>query len=506
MGDWPQWGGSGSRNNAPVSGPIPATFDVETGENICWSTPLGSETYGNPVVSGGKIYIGTNNGSGFVERYPPDVDLGVLLCIEEKTGQRLWQHSNEKLDSGRAHDWPNVGICSSPLIEGNRLWYVTNRGEVVCLDTDGFHDDENDGPFVDESDRSKDEADVVWRFDMMGTLGVSQHNMCSCSVTGAGSKLFVLTGNGIDVDHKRIPAPSSPSFLCLDKQSGEVLWSDSTPGPNIMHGQWSSPAFGLLGGVEQVLFGGGDGWLYSFDPQGDAGKSKLLWKFDTNAKSSVYDLRNTTRLHIIGTPVIYRGLVYIGTGEDPEHGEGPGILWAIDPSKRGDVSPSLVQNRNSPSQPVPLRRIQALLEANDEIEIPNPNSAVVWKYSGNPNSSEGLMHRTCSTVAVQKGLLIAVDSNGVVHCVDAKNGTPYWTFGLEAPCWGSPLIADEKIYVGSEEGDVTVLELSSKLQRLGQSSVGSSLYSTPIVANDILYIASRKRLFAIGLPDKPSIP
>ncbi len=46
------------------------------------------------------------------------------------------------------HDWPNQGICCSPLVDGDRLWYVTSRGEVACLDTEGFHDnDENDGPF-----------------------------------------------------------------------------------------------------------------------------------------------------------------------------------------------------------------------------------------------------------------------------------------------------------------------------------------------------------------------
>src|SRR5262249_53306790 len=38
------------------------------------------------------------------------------------------------------------GVCAAPLVEGERLWYVTNRGEVVCLDTKGFYDNEDDGP------------------------------------------------------------------------------------------------------------------------------------------------------------------------------------------------------------------------------------------------------------------------------------------------------------------------------------------------------------------------
>ncbi|MCU0721853.1 MAG: PQQ-binding-like beta-propeller repeat protein, partial [Pirellula sp.] len=200
--EWPQWGGSSYRNNAPKSGPIPSQFDIETGDNILWSAPLGSETYGNPVVAKGKIFVGTNNGSGFVERLPPDIDLGVLVCLNEADGSFLWQHSSEKLASGRAQDWPNIGICCSPLVERDRLWFVTSRGEVVCLDTEGFLDSENDGPIQNEEHTSKNEADVVWRFDMMKELGISQHNMCSSSVTASGNRLFVLTGNGIDGDHK----------------------------------------------------------------------------------------------------------------------------------------------------------------------------------------------------------------------------------------------------------------------------------------------------------------
>ena len=110
-----------------------------------------------------------------------------------------------------------------------------------------------------------DEADVIWRLNMMKQLGTSQHNMASCSVTAAGDLLFVNTSNGVDEGHINLPAPSAPSFVCLDKNTGKVIWTDNSPGTNVLHGQWSSPAYAVLGGVPQVLFGGGDGWLYSFE-------------------------------------------------------------------------------------------------------------------------------------------------------------------------------------------------------------------------------------------------
>lgn len=54
----------------------------------------------------------------------------------------------------------------------------------------------------------KDEADVIWRLNMMQQLGVSQHNMCSCSVTAVGDVLYVNTSNGVDEGHVNLPAPT----------------------------------------------------------------------------------------------------------------------------------------------------------------------------------------------------------------------------------------------------------------------------------------------------------
>jgi hypothetical protein len=171
--DWNQWGGTPDRNNTPDATNVPTEWDVGefdgdgkwvpgSGTNIKWVAQLGSQSYGNPVVANGKVYVGTNNGAGWISRYPAEIDLGCLLCFNEADGKFLWQHSSEKLPTGRVHDWPLQGICCAPLVEGDRLWFVTSRGEVRCLDTEGFHDGENDGPYKDEEYTDKNEADVVW--------------------------------------------------------------------------------------------------------------------------------------------------------------------------------------------------------------------------------------------------------------------------------------------------------------------------------------------------------
>ena len=498
--DWPQFFGWKGRNNTPEGVNIPVKWDVEKGTNIKWKVKLGSQTYGNTVVANGKVYIGTNNSGGYISRYPSRVDLGCLLCFDEKTGEFLWQHSNEKLPTGRVHDWPFQGICSAPYVDGDRLWYVTSRGEVICLDTNGFTDGKNDG--IKGEVEGTHEADVVWRFDMMGDLGSSQHNMCSCSVTCVGDVLLVATGNGVDESHINLPAPNAPSFFAIDRNTKKLLWTDKSPGAAILHGQWSSPTFAVIDGRPQALFAGGDGWLYSFDPKGDGkGNAKLWWKFDANPKESKWILGGRgTRNNIIATPVVYDGLIYCAVGQDPEHGEGVGHLWCIDPTKSGDVSPELGIDANG--KPTPHRRLQAVLTNNGEKAIPNPNSAAVWHYSKTGPAFEQTMHRSCGTVAIKNDLLYIADFSGLLHCLDAKSGKPNWTYDMFAASWGSPMIVEDKVYIGDEDGDVVIFKLSAKQEMIAEINMGNAVYSTPIVANNVLYVSNKDTLFAISADGK----
>lgn len=504
-GDWPQWAGTSLRNNVVVAERIPTEWDLDEGANVKWAATLGSQTYGNPVVANGKVYVGTNNGAGYIERYPDDVDLGCLLAFDEKTGEFLWQHSSEKLKTGRVHDWPLQGICCAPYAEGDRLWYVTNRGEICCLDSEGFLDGENDGPYQEEEFTTKNEADVIWKLDMMEKLGISQHNMCSCSITCAGDLMFVNTSNGVDESHLNIPSPDAPSFLCMNRNTGEIYWHDKSPGVNILHGQWSSPSVAVLGGVPQVLFAGGDGWLYSFKAEATA-EPELLWKFDCNPKDSKWELGGRgTRNNVIGTPVVYDGMVYIAVGQDPEHGEGIGHMWCIDPTKRGDVSPEVVFDKDG--KPVPHRRLQAAIAAEGDVIKPNPNTAMVWHYTAGDHNDDGTvdfeeeMHRTIGTVAIKNDLLFIADFSGLVHCVDAKTGKPHWTYDMLAASWGSALICNDYVYIGDEDGDVTIFKLSPKMEVVAEHNMGNSVYTTPVVANNVLYISSRTHLYALQVQE-----
>jgi outer membrane protein assembly factor BamB len=497
--DWPQWGGNDPGRNmySPAKG-LPDRFDpgkmkkgtedvdIATTKNVKWVAKLGSQAYGNVTVAGGKVFVGTNNDTPRDPQHQGD--RSVLMVFDEKTGAFLWQLVVPKLAAGKVNDWENLGILSSPTVEGNRVYVVTSRCEVLCLDVDGQANG-NDGPYKDEAQYvagpgkpkgtigSKD-ADIIWRYDMMDELGVFPHNASNCSVLIVGDVIYVCTSNGQDWSHVNIPSPLSPSFIAINKKTGEFLGEDDAGiSKRIYHGQWSSPSTGKVNGRQLVFFGGGDGWCYAFDTkpvkQGDSSFLKTAWKFDCNPPK--YKSKGGMPIkypdhdgpsEINSTPVFYKNRVYVATGQDPEHGEGIGILTCIDATKTGDIT----------------------------------SNGALWTYDK--------IYRSISTVSIdpQTGLLFVGDFSGFVHCLDAETGHVNWVHDMKAHMWGSTLVADGKVYVGDEDGDLVVLAASKEKKVLSEAHLGAPVYSTPIVANGVIYIASNTHLFALHDSARAAIP
>jgi outer membrane protein assembly factor BamB len=405
------------------------------------------------------------------------------------------------------NDWENLGLLAAPLVIGNKLWVVTSRCEVLCLDTEGMANG-NDGPYKDEAkyvtlDTGKppvepgpQDADILWRYDMMEELGVFPHNASNCSVILVDGKLFVCTSNGQDWTHVNIPSPKSPSFIALDPNTGELLGEDNASiGHRIYHGQWTSPSAGKVDGKWQVFFGGGDGVVYALSATPEKGSGQPTAKVFPNQPDLVEDpeLNYLKKVwwadcvppeykakdgkpikypaaegpsEINSTPVYYDGKVYVAIGQDPEHGEGVGRLVCLDPSgKTGDIT----------------------------------KTGLVWDYKG--------IKRSISTVSIDPatGLLFIADFSGFVHCLDAKTGKLNWVYDMKAHMWGSTFVVEGKVYVGDEDGDVVVLAAKGgdKPVVISETNLGAPVYGTAIVANGTLYLMGQTHLYAVGANAKP---
>jgi outer membrane protein assembly factor BamB len=445
--EWPMWGGSPDRNMVSDATGLPTTWDVRTGKNIKWVAAIGSQSYGNPVVAGGVVLVGTNNEAA---RDPKQADdRGVVMAFREADGEFLWQATFEKLSSGRANDWPLQGIASSPLVIGETVYFMSNRAVLVAADLRGFHDGENDGPFTGETLTGKTDADIRWTFDTIAEVGNFPHNLANSSPTYYDNLIYISTANGQDESHANIPSPKAPAIVALDMNTGKAVWTDASPGDRILHGQWSTPAVGTIGGVTQVVHAQGDGWVRGFE----AKTGQKLWEFDTNPPNAVWP---KTRNELISTPVIFENVVCIANGQDPEQGEGVGHLYAIDGTKRGDITAS----------------------------------GALWHYDK--------IRRSMSTASIKDGIIYYPDFSGFLHALDVKTGKPFWVHDMFAAMWSSTMVADGKVYLGDEDGDVVVMRHGREKTVLAENNMGSSVYSTVVTANGVMYVMTRNNLYAIA--------
>lgn len=488
--DQPQWGQLHSRNMVSQETGLPDDFDPgkrerQTGQivteadgNVNWVVRLGSMTYTTPIVAEGKIFVGTDN---YVAHDPRiEGDRGVMLCLDEATGKLLWQLNVPKMnDEIKFSDWHHCGISSTPAVEKGRAYLVTNRCEVVCIDLQGMANG-NDGPYNDEGQHmvpagdkamtpGKKDADIIWRFDMVGELGVRPHNASSSSVLIDGDLLYVGTSNGVDWTHSFVIDPKAPSLIVLNKRTGKLVARDDfDTGLDITHGQWSSPAMATIGDRRLCFFGAGNGVLYgvdALDPKrlpSELLRMKPVFQLNgnplaqTQATVPADHQHDSTSYEVTAMPVVYKNRVYATFTQEAFHGMKQGQLCCIDPTQTGDTT----------------------------------RTGIVWSYDA--------VGACVATVAIDNGLLYTVGFDGVLHCLDAETGRPLWTHKVGRETCASPLIADGKIYLGTGTRTFWILAAGRELNVIRKIRMRDEIFATATAANGKLYVATKRDLYSIG--------
>lgn len=455
---------------------LPATFDPATGANIKWTAPLGSSTYSTPVIAHGKVFIGTNNDKPRDPRHRGD--RGVLFCLNEDDGTLYWQLLVPKLEGDVYLDWPHAGLCSPPTVQGDYVYVVTNRAEVMCLDLHGMHNG-NDGPYQDEAQHIAPadtepleptplDADIIWLLDMRREVGIHTHDSAHSSILLDGDFLYLNTGNGVDNTHRCIRAPDAPSLIVLDKNTGRLIARDNEHiGPRIFHCTWSSPALGQVNNHKMIFFGGADGLCYAFDALNKSATSdqiqtlQRIWLFDcdpNSPKDNVHQYMGNRRESpstIKAMPVFHEGRLYVIAGGDIWWGKRQAWLKCIDPAHIGDIT----------------------------------RTALLWSYE--------IGHHCCSTPAVYQGMIFIADCQGLIHCLDAQTGQPYWTHKTKGEIWASPLVADGKVYIGTRRHDFWVLAADKEKKIISSTTLDSPICSSATAANGALYVTTAQTLYAI---------
>jgi outer membrane protein assembly factor BamB len=491
--DRPQWGEAWSRNMVSPETNLVDSVDAPTGRGVKWRAPLGTQSYATPVVANGRVYIGTNND---VPRDPKHtMDAGVLMCLSESDGSLLWQLVVPKMEEDRYYDWPKTGWQSPPTVEGDRVYVVSNRAEVLCLDARGLANG-NDGPFKDEGRHmsprqlgdeivTPTDGDVLWLTDMVKEIGMWPHDGAHSSILIDGPFLYLNTGNGVDNTHRKVRKPDAPSLIVLEKSTGRVVAvDDERIGEKIFHATWSSPCLGEANGKRLIIVGGGDGVLYAFEaldhslaqgaiaettpgqsaapPRIPPRKLKKIWSFDCDPAAPKSDVaqysgnRRTSPSNISGMPVFADGRVYVTAGGDLWWGKRQSWLKCIDPTKTGDVT----------------------------------KTAELWSFP--------IPHHSMATPAVKDGLVYVTDAARTLHCVNATDGQPVWAEKFAGEFWSSALVADGKVYAASRKGDLKILTATREKRVLSETNLGSPVSGTAVAANGIIYVATMKEIWALS--------
>lgn len=551
--DWPEWCGQPSRNMAAESAqPLPDWADCgaenEAGEvdlpstkNVKWSARLGRLTTGSPVVSQGRVFIGTTWEDG---------KEACFLCLDEETGRRLGTFICPRPDRGNLENW---AISSTPTVDGDRLYFVSPYQEVMCIDLKRLLGssrprEQDDTPRATRPDKTVIEQislrSIVWRYDLFEKLKAYYHHTTSSSVLIHGDYVYVCTGNGRSWVPGRIPfSPLTPSLVVFHKRTGQLVARDDEQiGEQLYRGQYTSPSLGLVNGRPQILFATGNGVCYAFEPVDPA-------------VPVVPDRWTTTRLR---GPIVY----FIDV-----EGQDTGGLSAADYARSSDLLSHLPKpvlplefrfSRNVPAMTpvdtiptatvpdVPVlkkiwwcdcippdykklpfypRQIKGDGRGHpcDIIGTPvSSNNRVYIAIGGDPNhggrDSQGsvvcidatqtgdltekgkiwsynAVNQSVSTVAVADGLVFLADAAHTLHCLDADSGRCYWTHVTRkgATCFSSPLVADGKVYLGK-----TILSASKTLQLHGGiENRQHTVYSSHGVANGVVLAVIGERLWAL---------
>jgi len=544
--DHAQWGQAFTRNMVSAETGLVDRFDPATGHNVKWAVPLGSQTWSTPVVAQGRVFIGTNNDPPRDPRHKGD--RSVLLCLSEKDGSLLWQLVVPKLGADVYLDWPRAGMCSPPTVEGDRVYFITNRGEAVCLDIEGQANG-SDGPYLDEGrhmtasgrtslvardtvlvprDPNDDtpplevtalDADIIWLFDIPKEAGTWPHDGAHGSFLIDSDFLYVNTSNGVDNTHRRIRCPDGPRGIVLDKKTGKLLARDYEGiGPRIFHSTWSAPALGVVNGRKLIFFCGGDGVVYAFEPFRREGLASVAGVPPARAEGLRPSTRRRDAFDTRGQDARdTQGRDALATKEQGKDARDTGEVqalkrvWRFDCDPTGpkeNVSQYLRNRQESPSniKSTPVFHNNRLYitgggdiwwgKENAWLKCLDATKEGDITATGQLWSCDLRLH-TCSTPSVHDGLVYVADCGRHIYCIDAQTGEICWTQETKGDIWASTLVADGKVYLGANRGDFWILAAGREKKVLCTVQLDSNISSTAIAANGVVYVASMRKLYAL---------
>jgi outer membrane protein assembly factor BamB len=255
--DWPRWRGPEGTGHVPAGVAVPKTLPGEP--NVLWRVKIGDGAASPVVAAGGKVYyLDHQQGKETVH------------AADASSGKELWGAALDEVFK----DFQSLpGPRCTPLVDGQRLYVQSCRGEFQCLGV-------GDGKPLWRVNFVKDFGAVF--FGETGpAVGASRHGYAGSAVVD-GDRIFVGVGG-----------TAGASVVCFNKQDGKVIWKSQNDVPG-----FSALVVATIAGVKQVV---------SFTAEGviglDIGEGKLLWRSP---------VKTALGRHVT-TPVVVDDVVVVGS-------------------------------------------------------------------------------------------------------------------------------------------------------------------------------------------------
>lgn len=408
------------------------------------------------------------------------------------TGQNLPERWDAKTRENILWSTPIPGLAhSSPIVWGDRVFVTTaisSRGKATFkpgLYGDGdASEDRSPHKFVLHA-LDKRTGTVVWERVAVDAAPRSKRHIKSTYASGSpatdgrivvawfgsegvhafdvnGKPLWKVDLGRVDMGAYDVPAvewgpASSPiiwnnlviiqcdtqadSFLlALDAATGKTVWrTERQELPS-----WGTPTVIATPAGEELVTNASN-FIRGYDPR----TGTELWRLGGSSKITA------------PTPFGANGLIVIASGRGPER-----PIFVIRPGARGDIS--LAKDQTS-------------------------NASIAWSKTGRGSYMP--------TPLAHDGILYVLANNGVFDAYDLNTGQEIYRQRLDPVGSGfsaSPVLADGRIYLSSEDGEIIVVAAGREFKKLGANSMGELLMATPAISDGVMYVRSASTLFAVG--------
>jgi outer membrane protein assembly factor BamB len=469
--DWPHFRGPNSAGVSADSKPLPAEFSAE--KNVRWSERLG-DGIGCPVVAAGRVFT-----SAMVD----DKTMG-LYAFDAASGKQLWLRKWPIGDIAPVHK-TNSHAATTPAADAERVYFYFATLGMVALD-------------------AKSGADV-WHKPLPVPYFVFKWGAGMSPVLYKDLLLFVQDDD------------LAPAFYAFDKRTGKVRWKDDR---NDMAVNYSHPVICETDHGDEIVVAG-TGLLVGYDPK----NGKRLW----SAKTLLRNIKTT--------PVVKDGVIYISLQSG---GIANQWLASVDQADTGDSDGKLTKEEVQAfvgDRPVPEAFFKKTFDKGDangdgvlegaelDAAFLHPDNLAGASFDSAEAAAEYILavrgggrgdvtathvlwkHPTKHTdhivsPLITDGRMLLIKGGGIATCFDTKGGESlYGPVRIQnaGNYFASPVLADGKIFVAGENGNVVVLRNSAELDILSVNDLGSPVLGTPAVADGTIYFRTRDGLLAVGL-------